>query len=371
MEVSYPNHIDIRDSSYQKIGMAFPQDFVCENTKDGGSLSFSLSISDPLIDTGSLVTYFWGLDMGGIIMNRDIDLVNKKVSYSGKSWRGMLDNYIVEVGNSERTITLESEISHPGCQTMLSGTTSGGISYPNNGPYPLLHYNFEHFGLPFTVYEPSYIISLPANKVIRTKVPLGTTLLSLIKLIEKEYGYNVNVRAADHSYGTNINTSELLIFNLTSRTTYTETGGANPIIYDESKVIVTESWGYNEMYDNTTLHYLAQDGTYKSQSSVMSNFPGDLKYPGIRQYSYWNPTDRNNPLCQDELKQKRLTGGKLKSEIKIPLSERAKWGVASAELGDTLKYHLKTINTSFEQTLTGTKLELTNGQPYITYILGG
>lgn len=371
MEVSYPKFIDIRNSSYEKIGTAFPSNFVCENTKEGGTLSFTMPLSEPLIDVGSLVTYYWGLDMGGMITTRDIDIGAKKVTYSGKSWRGLLDNFIVEVGNEDRTITLESEISHPGCQTQLSGTTSGGIAYPNNGPYPLLHYNFEHFGLPFYVFSPFYLIDLPANYVMRVKVPLGTTLLGLLNLIEEEFGYNVNVTGPDHFFGNNVNPNEILNFWLQDRETYEETDGADPIIYDESKVIVTESWAYNEMYDGRTLHYLASDGTYKSQSSVMSNFPSDLMYPGIQQRSYWNPTERYNIVCQEELKQKRSVGGKLKSEIRIPLSDRSKWGIDSAGLGDTVKYHLKTVNASFEQALTGTKLELINGIPFITYILGG
>lgn len=379
MEVSYPRHIDVRNASFEKIATVFPQRFTCTFSLDGGSLDFSLPLSEDLIDIGSIVTYWWGFDFGGVITSRDINLAEKKVTYSGKSWRALLDNYIIEIGANDRTVTLESEISHPGCQTQLSGTTSGGIAYPNNGPYPLLHYIFEMYHLPFSVNSPEYLIALPANTVIRETVPLGTTLGGLVKIIENTYGYRVRITDAIHFFAPDraINSSEILDFWLDAPETYEELNLTVPLIYDESKLIITETLNFNEMFDNSSLHYLASDDSYKTQLNVLggqppgANWPGDLKYTGIKQYSYWHPTSRPNSICQDELKSKRIKGGKLKSEITVPLRDAQKWGLFSLNLGDIVKYHLRTVDTQFEQTYTGRKLDLINGTPFITFILGG
>lgn len=380
MEVNYPQHIEIKKGTYNPWlpdGVAFPKDFSCEISKSGGGLSFSLPLTEPLIEPGSLVVYPLYLeDFGGIIMSRDIDLGSHKVTYSGLSWRGMLSNYITEIGVNDRTITVESEVSHPGCQTQLSGTTSGGIAYPNNGPYPLLHYLFDFFKLPFYVYSPTTddLIDLAADTVIRTKVPLGTNLGELIQLFEKTYGYKVSVFAPTHFAGNEVNASEILDFFLGYPDVYEDNEMATPLIYDESQMIVTQQFSVNEMLDqatNTVMHYVANDGTIKSAVNLTNNYPTDLKYYGIKQYSYWNPTDRPNDKCREELANKRLEGGKLKSEIKISLKDRDKWGISSAEIGDRIKYHLHSVNADFDQILTGKKLEIINGIPFITYILGG
>ena len=374
MAVKNPQSIDIRDTTMKKIGIAYPTDFVCSlnNTSGGNSFSFSLPLSYGLIDVGSFVSYSM-TDFGGQITARDIDIGRKRVSYSGKSWRGLLENYVVEIGTKDRTLTIESEISHPGCQTMLSGTTSGGIAYPNNGPYPLLHYNFEHFNLPFEVEESEYLIDLPEHYILPVTVPLGTTLAELVDIIESKIGYTVKIDYhADEP-------NRVLSFRLAYQNIFTDYAGFNPMFgYDEDKLIISEENRVNALFQRAAMYYIADDNEYKSKSNVMSaGYPADLKYDGMSQVAYWAGDSQANSTYNEDWKTvlKRMREGNAKgqisSEVTMPFDPESKTGISWVEIGDIVEYHSRKVDTGFKQVLTGKTLKLVGGVPFITYSFGG
>lgn len=374
MAIKNTQSIDIRDTSMKKIGIAYPADFTCSlnNSSGGNGFSFSLPLSYGLIDVGSFVTYSY-TDFGGQITARDIDFGRERVSYSGKSWRGLLENYIVEIGIKDRKMTIESEISHPGCQTMLSGTTTGGIAYPNNGPYPLLHYNFEHFNLPFEAVEPDYLIDLPAHYIRPVEIPLGTTLAELVDIIESKVGYTVKI-----DYNSD-EPDRVLSFRLTSPKTYTDYVGLNPMFgVDESKLIISEENRVNVLFQRANMYYLANDDTYKTKSSVMSaGYPSDLKYDGISQVAYWagdSQADSSYNEKWETVLQKMREGnakGQISSEVTMPFDPEGKYGISYVEIGDIVEYHSRKVDTGFKQVLTGKTLKLVGGVPFITYSFGG
>lgn len=357
----YPTYLNLHSclNGYKKEKIIEPADFVCSCGYPGSTndLSLVLPLSEGLLEPGDFVT--WGTsEYGGRIMRRDINIRRKTVKYSGKSWWGVFGDYVIEIGTRDRTLSLRPDSTYPGGQAQIGGSV-GGTAYPNNGVVPLLHYDFEHFNLPFEAVldEPAEI----ATGNVRTiTVPLGTTLLDLISLTREKNSQTFKVEYSTTPgkiFDFHLRNIRSVQFNITDDD-------------DMGDIVISDDFRLTEKFDNSTVHYLANDGTYKSKSNVMSSgWPSDMKYDGVLQYSLWDPNDDSNAVNQARLK--ALRDEPLSNDVSTEFSKIYDEGWDVATVGDYIDIVYRSRNYHRAQRLIGKTFRLKNGIPRLKYSLGG
>ena len=310
-----PEYLRVVNKQGETLKIIQPINFSCSLSLsyEKNSMSFSMPLDEEMLELNSIVIYHAGWTreiFGGHITIIDIDEENRVVNYTGDSWTGMVNDYIIEIGSSDRTVRLYSEETYPGDQNDLNSSR-----YPNNGIYPFLHYVFETFDLELEALTCD-VVDIPRGQNEPIKIKLGSTLADALKAftIETELIPRIHYEGRDNG---------VLSFWFVEATHHGQVAGVEHNIVPpySTKAIYTKATALTARFDGGSVHYYANDDTYKSKSSVYSTgMPTDMAYNGIDMVSEWKPNDNSGKTNRSELKYERESAmlSKISSEITLP-----------------------------------------------------
>lgn len=376
--VVVPDYLWVRDEKFNKIGTIRPEKFTVEMSHGkANGLSFTLPSSEKLIEVGSYVN-LGDTIYGGRITERTINLTKKTVEYYGKSYLGTFADQVFEIGTENSVIKQSNTDDYPvapgvqclgvtSCQSALSGTYNG-VSYPKNGIVPLMHRNFGLLGLS---YDATLLQAYPypSGGSSTITVSPGTTIQRFLQILV--YAAEV-VRLkyiADDSLGYK------LLFQVRPSVTWGYGVNDNDDIGD---VKISDYLRLTARWDKASYHYYANNETYKSQNDVYNNgFPNDAMYPGMTQWTEWNPNNKNNAVNQAELKALResLPSNAIDTEIGWSLKVNPDSKYPSYLGGIAIGDKITLVNRQDKYTMDsrwviGERVEMENGSSRLIYSLG-
>jgi len=367
-----PDYLWVRDDKDNKLGMIKPEKFTCEMSHGKkNAISFTLPSSEKLLPVGSFVN-LGDTIYGGRVTERYINATKKTVEYYGKSYYGLFAEQIFEVGTNPSTLKVSNTDDYPvaagvqclgitSCQSALSGTYNG-VSYPKNGPVPLMHRNFGVLGLPYEAeLLAAYPVTSGSSKTFDSD--LGITIQGFLQKLIRETSQVVKLKyIADESL------SYRLLFKVRNFSNWAFNADEGEDLGD---ITISDYLRLTARWDKSTYHYYASDETYKSQSDVWNNgFPNDAMYPGMTQWTEWDPNDRSNAVNEAELRAIResLPENSIDTEIKRRYSSMI---FDDATIGDYITLVYRPDSIIFSRHLVGKRLEMEDNGIWLTYLLGG
>lgn len=360
-----PEYLRVVNKTGETLKIIQPITFSCSMSLsyDKNALSFSMPLDEELLELNTIIVYStkWSETFGGRITIIDIDEENRVVNYTGDSWTGMLNDYVVEIGSSDSTIRLYNNEDYPGDQNDLSSA-----HYPKNGLYPYLHYVFGVFELEFGA-EPGDIVEVEEGHASETfKVKLGSTLADMLKTFTESTEL-IPIITYKGEFG------ELLSFKFEEPIHH---GQVIDTVFDlcapySSKSIYTKAVALTATFDGVHMHYLASDGEYKTRQNIYYNgMPDDLKYKGIDMITKWDSNDNSFSTNRKALKYERESAllSKVSSEITQPFGYSL--GLDLARIGDYVTLRMSESKELIEQKIIKKTLNLINGTPFVTVSFG-
>ena len=369
-----PDYLWVRDDKFNKTGIIQPEKFVCEishNAKNNNSISFTMPTSEPLIPVGAFVN-LGDTIYGGRITERVTNITKKTVEYYGRSYYGTFADQIFEVGTAASTLKVSNTDDYPvaagvqclgirSCQSALSGTYNG-VSYPKNGPVPLMHRNFGVLGLP---YEAELINAYPvesgSSKTFDSE--LGITILGFLQKLIRETGQVCKLKYnADESLGYK------LLFQIRNYSYWLFNVDEGEELGD---LVLSDYFRLTGRWNSSKYHYYASDESYKTVNNVYNDgLPNDAMYPGMTQLTEWKPNSSSNTVNQNELKAIResLPENAVETEVRRRYSLSTFDNVA---IGDLIGLHYRPEAYYTYRHLVGKRLEMENNGIWLTYQLGG
>ena len=140
---------------------------------------------------------------------------------------------------------------------------------------------------------------------------------------------------------------------------------------DLGDIMISDYLRLTARWDKSTYHYYASDGTYKSRGDIWNNgFPTDAMYPGITQWTEWDPNDRSNAVNEAELRAIResLPENAIDTEIRRRYSSLI---FDNATIGDFITLQYRPASYRLGRHLVGKRLEMEDNGIWLTYLLGG
>lgn len=205
----------------------------------GGSNDFEVgTTADEKIMDFRWKIYVNDTEYGGIISDIDVDTASNRIAYSGQTWRGLLDNYIITPG-----ITIPNKDT----QNVDYLTVSDNVSTIISGL-------ISHFGI-----DSLYTVAASTATVTNYQFDRYCTLLTGIDKMLKSVGYRLNVKCTNgtvelkpvqiHDYSDELEYSQDADINFRIRE---NRNGVNHLI----------CLGKGELHERTVINlYLRQDGT--------------------------------------------------------------------------------------------------------------
>lgn len=284
----------LRDKNFIKKKIISKPQFSCSCGFYGISANdFSLKLSDSkLLNVGEIVTYGF-TEYGGYISKREIDTASQTVTYSGKTFRGQLENFIV---------TPESEAEY------------------NGTVFEIVSQIIETVGIGYSV---SYDGTTEEKAVT---IPMGANALKAIDLVLSAFGKKIKFK---------VSSGVTIYFEDIGEKAFDET--QVPLIFSDDKSLPTALHAYSN--GESASVFLQQDGTV-----------GNTRYfTGFEAVEIWQELSTNDSTYLSELAVDKLTALRTVQNG----SELTAEGV---DIGDKIvvsakRYCLKEIQTANEITM--------------------
>lgn len=201
----------------------------------GGSNDFQIDFKadEKIMDFGYSI-YANGTEYGGIISKIDVDTASDRIAYSGQTWRGILDNYIITPPTGEDYKIVSGNVS-----TIISGLISD-------------------FGIG-SLYS---VISVENINVSNYKFDRYCTLLTGIEKMLKTVNYRLNVSCT----GGAVTLEPMPIHDYSDELEYSQDNNITFRIQDDKNGINhLICLGQGDLKDRQVIHlYLQQDGSIGS-----------------------------------------------------------------------------------------------------------
>lgn len=284
----------LRDKNFVKKKIIKKPLFSCSCGFYGISANdFSLKLSDSeLLNVGEIVTYGFS-EYGGYISRREVDTANQAVTYTGKTFRGQLENFIV---------TPESETEYNGTvfEIVSQIIESAGIGY----------------GVSFDGSEDEKTVT----------IPLGSNALKAIDLVLSAFGKKMKIKVAS---------GVTVFFENAGEKTFDET--QVPLVFSDDKSLPTALHAYSNGASASA--YLQQDGSIGSTPY----------YTGFEAVEIWQEISTNDSTYLSELAADKLAALRT-------VQNGSELTVEGVDIGDKIivsakRYCLKETQTANEITM--------------------
>lgn len=304
----------VRDTNFKKKKIIKKPSFACNTGLYGASKNdFELTLNqDELLSIGDFIVYNTS-EFGGAILERITDTKEKTVKYIGKTFRGQMENSIV----------------NPFSVKTLSGT------------------DYEVVNELFNLSQLSYKV-LPTGRTAENTVvlPIGTNLLKAVDLALNAFNEKMLIKASND--GVEVTLSPISIDEKKFDASQVD------LIVDENQMLPTALHARSK--DFSVSVYLQGDGTVSTE-----RYYGGFKAVEISQEITADTLAELTALASDRLLALRKSKNASEVDIKIE----------NSDIGDTINVTIQECGIKVTQTVSEKVLKIEGENEEITFNTGG